>query len=103
MAEESLRVFHVQRLISLISLAFSQISSRVQNSGRIFWSTLHSPTGFIGLHKDSMWSPYEVHEESMDFRGTLFQHFLLLPKSLHGLSVESMRSLWRLHIESKGT
>jgi hypothetical protein len=49
-AEEPLRVFHIRRLISSICLAFLRISSRVQNSGRIFYS---SNVSYIQVGKPS--------------------------------------------------
>ena len=39
----------------------------------------------------------------MDFRGTALQHFLLLSNSLHGLSMDSMWSLWGVYGDSTGT
>ena len=50
-----------------------------------------------------METPHGLYVESMDFRGTALQHFLLLSNSLHGLSMDSMWSLWGVYGDSTWT
>ena len=88
---------------------WTQLLGQPSSNPLPWWSTLHSPTGFHGLHEDFVETPHGLYVESMDFRGTTFS----ISHSPHGLHEESMQSphgvyedsTWspQIHEDSMGT